>query len=201
MKAKLREQDDDPYRAHRPGGIAAYRRLLGDLAVHPVRLTLILLAALGVSAGTVAIPWLVRTTLQRFGETPGCRVTALGLAAIAGVSVLVVGLQFVARYGMAWIGQAMLVDLRRRLFDKSLDLPPAELARTGSGNVISRILNDAEHALSRFVVRRQLRIPIRDGSPLGVVVERWRSDIVRVGIHERASANAYAAEGHDVAEQ
>jgi len=119
-----------------------YRRLLIGLASHPGPFGLSLLAVFGASAGTVAVPWLVRSTLQRYTETPEFGVTATGLAAIGIVGVLVVGLQYVARYGMAWVGQTLLVDLRQKLFDKFLELSAGHLARAGSGSVIGRMLND-----------------------------------------------------------
>ncbi len=52
------------------------------------------------------------------------------------------------------------------------------------------VLDHAQHPLRLVVVRRQLGLPVGDVSPLGVLVERVEGFVERVGVDERAAADA-----------
>ena len=63
------------------------------------------------------------------------------------------------------------------------------------GRRVQRVLDDAEHPLRLVVVRRQLAAPVGDVAPLRVPVERVERLVERVGVDQRATADA--GPGHD----
>ena len=64
-----------------------------------------------------------------------------------------------------------------------------------------RVGDDAEHPLRLVVVRHQLGAPVGDVRPLRVVEERLRRHVQRVGVVQRAAADARAGQDHHVAQQ
>jgi ATP-binding cassette, subfamily B, bacterial len=68
-------------------------------------------------------------------------VTLLALAAVA-VAVAAAGASLLQRWLSAWIGERLIFDLRRRLFDHVQRMPIAFFTRTQTGALISRMNND-----------------------------------------------------------
>jgi ATP-binding cassette subfamily B protein len=126
----------------------AARGLLGSL-VRPHRGTLLLAfgAALVQLAATVAAPWLVGIAIDRavpaatrrdYGPLIAVTVALVGSGVISGV----LRVAFVRLSG--GIGQQMLFDLRRRLFDHVQALSVSFHERFTSGRVVSRMTSDID---------------------------------------------------------
>ena len=64
-----------------------------------------------------------------------------------------------------------------------------------------RHLRDAEHAAGLVVERRELALPLGDAGPLRVLEELARRHVERVGVDERAAADARAAQDDGVGQQ
>ena len=94
------------------------------------------------TALTVAIPWLIKTAIDRdiaSGNTAGLLGTAaLVLLAYAGEFLGGWG----ERYLLSWVGQRVLFTLRNRLFRHIQDLPVAWHDRHITGVTISRVIGD-----------------------------------------------------------
>ena len=115
-----------------------------------------LLAAIGGASALVVVPAVVVGeivgVLGRADElaAPGSRLTLLALA-LVGVAVGGAGLSLVQRWLSASIGESLIYDLRRQLFDHVQRMPLAFFTRTQTGALISRLNNDvlgAQRALT-----------------------------------------------------
>lgn len=119
------------------------RHVLQDL-LRPYRLRIVLAALalvlaatamLGVGQGLRAVidkgfsahdpAWLDRTLLGMFG-----------------VIVLLAGATWLRFYNVSWLGERVTADIRRRVFDHLLTLPPAWFEAGRTGDVISRLTSD-----------------------------------------------------------
>ena len=118
----------------------------------PYRSRLLLLIGL-ISLGsilTVVPPRIIGLIVDTLSDPPeGAvdRITwlALGLVGVAVVSSL---LSVAQRYFSAWIGEQLIHDLRRSLFDHVQRMPLAFFTRTQTGALISRLNNDVVGAQS-----------------------------------------------------
>jgi ATP-binding cassette subfamily B protein len=118
-----------------------HRRLLGWFLLLSV-VTAVLAVATPVLAGWVVDAIVVRSSLRVVV------VLALLIAVIA-VAEAVLGL--VARWLSARIGEGLILDLRRTVFDHVQRMPVAFFTRTRTGALVSRLNNDvvsAQHAFS-----------------------------------------------------
>ncbi len=136
------EQDRPTFDRALLGRVAAYarpyRRLLG----------LVLVTIVVISVLSLAPPLLMRDLIDRAipAENIG-RVTVLGLGMVA--VPLLNGIFGVAqRWASASIGEGIIFDLRRRLFDHLQRMPLAFFTATRTGELMSRLNNDVVGAQS-----------------------------------------------------
>ena len=82
------------------------------------------------------------------------------LALLLGVIVVMAAATFTRFYFVSWIGERVIADLRRAVFDHLLTLPPGfyELMRTG--DVISRLINDT--AMLETVIGSSASMAVRN---------------------------------------
>ena len=94
----------------------------------------------------VATPLLagsVVNTIVGAAKLPDPLATVLLLAAaIAGLAVLDAGIGVVTRWLSAWIGEGLILDLRRAVFSHVQRMPIAFFTRTRTGALVSRLDND-----------------------------------------------------------
>lgn len=128
--------------AGHPSSAALYRRLLGY--VKPYRLAFMgaILAMLigGIVEGSVAL-YLTKIIEELFveGNERYAAYAALGIVIIfflSGVS------HFIAGYGMQWVGNKMMLDLRNRMFEKIVQLPMDGFDALSTGTLMSKVTND-----------------------------------------------------------
>ncbi len=119
-----------------------YRRLLAYSKPYTRRILLAMVASLGVAGSDVAIAKLVQPLVdyvlaaQTMSLVNLSAVVVIALAAIKGAS------RYVQEYFIKTAGQLVVQDLRNDVFGHSLDLSMGFYAKTPSGSVVSRILND-----------------------------------------------------------
>src|SRR5664279_4295261 len=82
------------------------------------------------------------------------------LMAMFGVIALLAAATYLRFYNVSWLGERVTADLRRRVFDHLLSLPPSyfEMGRTGS--VISRLTSDT--TLIENAIGSSLSIALRN---------------------------------------
>ena len=66
----------------------------------------------------------------------------VALLGMFGVTALMAGAAYVRFYNVSWLGERVTADLRRRVFDHLLSLPPSFFEAGRTGDVISRLTND-----------------------------------------------------------
>ena len=119
-----------------------YRRLLGY--VKPYRLAfagaVLAMAVGGVVEGSVAL-YLTRVINELFvaGNERFAAFAALGIVAIFFVSGMS---HFIAGYGMQWVGNKLMLDLRNQMFDKIVRLPVDGRDTLSTGTLMSKVTND-----------------------------------------------------------
>jgi ATP-binding cassette subfamily B protein len=103
----------------------------------------LLFAAIALSSGLAVVPTILvgqlidKAVLQ--GDVGLVRVIA-GLA--VGVAVATALISLAQRYLSSWVGEHLILDLRRALFDHVQSMPLAFFTRTQTGALISRLNND-----------------------------------------------------------
>jgi subfamily B ATP-binding cassette protein MsbA len=125
------------------GAVAVYRRLL--VYVRPYRkfIAASLLATVVHAAADSAVPFLIRAVIAQLQE--GSRSGSLWIPLAIVILFPIRGtMDFLAAYGMNWVGRSVVVDLRRKLFDHYLALPARYLDRHSSGSLISKLTYNTE---------------------------------------------------------
>ncbi|WP_028028279.1 ABC transporter transmembrane domain-containing protein [Gemmobacter nectariphilus] len=115
--------------------------------------------ALTLTAGvTLALPIAVRRVVDGFGEGAALLdsyfAAALGLATLLAIGT---GLRF---YVVTRLGERVVADIRRALFDRLLGLSPAFYERMMTGEVISRLTTDTTLILS--VIGSSVSVALRN---------------------------------------
>lgn len=126
------------------------RRILGFARPYRGKLTVFLICiALNAAAGA-ATPLLLKYLIDR-GITPG-RTDIVGYlaVAVAVIAILSGGLTIAERWLSARIGEGLILDLRRAVFDHVQRMPLAFFARTKTGALIQRINGDVLGAQQTF---------------------------------------------------
>jgi ATP-binding cassette, subfamily B, bacterial len=83
------------------------------------------------------------------------------LAAMFGVIALLAAATYLRFYNVSWLGERVTADIRRRVFDHLLNLPPAWFEAGRTGEVISRLTSDTTQIEN--VVGSSLSIALRNG--------------------------------------
>ncbi|WP_188187411.1 ABC transporter ATP-binding protein [Nonomuraea sp. SYSU D8015] len=125
------------------------RRLLGDL-LRPYRKKIALLITIIVvsSAAGLSIPYLVKVGIDEGippitrGSGPGVLLTVVGVILVAAATQALTRQAFLRMSGT--IGQSVLLELRRRVFDHFQRLSLSFHEQYTSGRVISRLTSDIE---------------------------------------------------------
>ena len=137
--------------ADRDVGLGLIARVWRTFA-RPYRARLVLLIVLISLASvlTVIPPRIVGLVVDTISDPTADAATRIAWlsAALVGVAVLTSGLSIVQRYLSAWIGEQLIHDLRRTLFDHVQRMPVAFFTRTQTGALISRLNNDVVGAQS-----------------------------------------------------
>ena len=147
--------------------VTVYRRLLRYVIPHWKVIPGAVIAMILVAAANAYVPLLmsqVVETLER-DDRSGSLLIPLGLL----ITFLVRGsADFVAVYGLGWLGRSVVRDLRARIFRHYTELPTRYYDRNSSGKLISKLTYNTEQvaeAISSVVV-----VSVRDSLTIIVLV-------------------------------
>jgi ABC-type multidrug transport system fused ATPase/permease subunit len=126
------------------------RRVFAFSRPHRVKLVLFLLLTVMSAVLGVASPLLAGRVVDSIVGGHQVSVVVWLAVAIAGVAVLDSGLGVAARWQSARIGEGLIYDLRRAVFEHVQRMPVAFFTRTRTGALVSRLNNDVMGAQRAF---------------------------------------------------
>jgi len=105
--------------------------------------------------------------------------------ALVGVFALQAGLIWIRHYWMSWLGMRVVADLRTRVFDKLITLPPSWYHARHTGEILSRLSSDV--TVVEGLVGSELSMALRHGATLlgGVAllwIENWRLTLIMLAV-------------------
>src|SRR5690242_1247329 len=135
-------------------------RLMPFLKPYRGRITLAIFALLCSSTASLVIPVAVRRMMDHgFDERYAAQIGQYFLALIAVAAVL--GLATATRfYFVTWIGERVIADIRKAVFDHVLSLTPAFFEVTRTGEVLSRLTADT--TLIQTVIGSSVSVALRN---------------------------------------
>ena len=145
-----------------------YRRLLSYAAPHWKVLPVALIAMIVAAATNGVVPYLmseVVEVLESEGRGAGSLIVPLLLFVTFMVRATV---DFVAVYGLGWLGRSVVRDLRAEIFERYTELPVAYFEQHSSGALVSKLTYNTEQvaeAISNAVV-----VAIRDSLTVVVLI-------------------------------
>jgi ATP-binding cassette subfamily B protein len=135
-----------------------FRRLLRYARPYLKPMLAALVMILGTALAINFLPVLIQRGIDNYldagegGLSPAARID--GITRIGFVYLGLAAFGFLLRYAQglltAWIGQRIIFDIRRDVFEKALRLPMAFFDRTPVGRLMTRVTSDVE-AVQRFV--------------------------------------------------
>ncbi len=121
--------------------------------------------AMGITAATeTAFPAMMKPLLDN-GFRPDSNFQVWWAPVIVMIIFLIRGIaSFVAGYGMQWVSNNILRDLRQALFDKLITLPSATYDSHSAGQIISRLISETQYVM--FAATIVVTVVIRDSLAL-----------------------------------
>ena len=123
--------------------VALLKPYRGRVILAAIALVVAALAMLGVGQG-------LRAVIDRGFAAGDPAWLNRALMAMFGVIALLAAATYTRFYNVSWLGERVTADLRRRVFDHLLSLPPSYFEQGRTGAVISRLTSDTtliEHAI------------------------------------------------------
>ena len=134
-------------------------RLLGFLRPYLGRLVLATLALLVAAGSVLAFGQVIREVVDSGLKTGSEAALTQSLLLFLGVVGAMAGAILVRSYLLAWIGERVVADLRRAVFDRVLGLDVGFFETTRTGEVISRLTSDT--TLLQVIVGSTLAMALR----------------------------------------
>ena len=141
----MNAQDD-----RRPFSVATLRRIAAFARPHRRQLTLFLALSVVGALLAVATPVLAGRVVNGIVERADVGLVIRLAALIAVIAVAEAGLGLLTRWLSASIGEGLILDLRRAVFDHVQRMPIAFFTRTRTGALVSRLNNDVIGAQRAF---------------------------------------------------
>jgi ABC-type multidrug transport system fused ATPase/permease subunit len=134
----------------RPFTWATVKRIMGFARPHTAQLVGFLVLSVVGALLAVATPLLAGQVVNLiFAAAPFAQVLRIAVA-IAVIAVAEAGLGLLQRWLSARLGEDLILDLRRAVFDHVLSMPVAFFTRTRTGALVSRLNNDVIGAQRAF---------------------------------------------------
>jgi ATP-binding cassette subfamily B protein len=146
------------------------RRTYGFMKPYKAKLA-IFAAALAVSAGaTLSIGTGLKFVIDRGLSAGDTAMLNQGLAVLMGIILVIAAGTFVRFYYISWIGERVVADIRKAVFNHILSLSPGFYETTKTGEILSRLTTDT--ALLQQVIGSSLSIALRNSVALvgGVIM-------------------------------
>ncbi|HEY9410441.1 MAG TPA: ABC transporter ATP-binding protein, partial [Jiangellaceae bacterium] len=126
------------------------KRILGYARPYRRQIVVFLIATVLGAASAAAVPLLLKYVIDD-GVTPGDRaVVVWGAVAVAGLALFDAVTSIVYRWMSARVGEGLIYDLRRQVFDHVQRQPVAFFTRTQTGSLVSRLNSDVVGAQQAF---------------------------------------------------
>ena len=136
------------------------RALLHLLAPYRQRVIIAAIALVLAAGAMLAVGQGLRTVIDKGFSASDPAWLDRSLAAMFGVIVLLAVATYLRFYNVSWLGERVTADIRRRVFDHLLSLPPAWFEAGRTGEVISRLTSDTTQIEN--VVGSSLSIALRN---------------------------------------
>ncbi|MFD0206676.1 MULTISPECIES: ABC transporter ATP-binding protein [Saccharothrix] len=135
-----------------PTGVrrGTFRRVLGFAAPHRAKLVVFLLLTVASAVLAVSTPVLAGRVVDAIVGGRDVSVVVWLAVVIAGIAVVDAGLGLVERWQSARIGEGLIHDLRRAVYEHVQRMPIAFFTRTRTGALVSRLNNDVIGAQRAF---------------------------------------------------
>ncbi|AYY15512.1 ABC transporter ATP-binding protein [Actinobacteria bacterium YIM 96077] len=136
--------------AHRRLARGTTKRILAYARPYSAQIAVFLITTVLSAASAAAVPLLLKVVIDD-GVAPGERtVVIVGASAVALLAVLDAGLNLIGRWMSARVGEGLIYDLRRQVFDHVQRQPIAFFTRTQTGSLVSRLNSDVVGAQQAF---------------------------------------------------
>jgi len=140
--------------------VGALRRLFPYLLRNPVQLAAATAFLLLATAATLVVPMAVRGMIN-YGFSPeNADIINKYFLAMFGVAALLGAASALRFFFVSWLGERVVADLRRDIYDHVTDLSPAFFEVTRTGEVLSRLTTDT--TLIQTVVGSSASIALRN---------------------------------------
>ena len=136
------------------------RALLHLLAPYRQRVIIAAIALVLAAGAMLAVGQGLRTVIDKGFSAGDPAWLDRSLTAMFGVIVLLAVATYLRFYNVSWLGERVTADIRRRVFDHLLSLPPAWFEAGRTGEVISRLTSDTTQIEN--VVGSSLSIALRN---------------------------------------
>ena len=146
----LRSAMQDDGRARPPVRAATWRRVAEFARPHRRTITLFLLLATGGAILGVAIPLLAGQAVDAIVEGGSTKTVVALAVAMALVALLDTAIGLLERLTSSRLGEGLILDLRRRVFEHVQAMPIAFFTRTRTGALVSRLNSDVIGAQRAF---------------------------------------------------
>ncbi|MFT7835006.1 ABC transporter ATP-binding protein [Saccharothrix sp. BKS2] len=138
--------------ADAPSGVrpGTFRRVLSFARPHRAKLVLFLLLTVVSAVLAVSTPVLAGQVVNAIVDDRDVSIVVWLAVVIAGIAIVDAGLGLVERWQSARIGEGLIYDLRRAVFEHVQRMPVAFFTRTRTGALVSRLNNDVIGAQRAF---------------------------------------------------
>jgi len=118
---------------------------------------------------SLSVPYLVKVGIDRGIDAGDLRVLDLVIVAFIAVSAVNLGASYVQTYLTSWVGEHVVLDLRRTLFAHIQKLSLDFFSRQKTGWIVSRLTNDID-ALSQLVTEGVTSLVTNSLTFIGAIV-------------------------------
>jgi subfamily B ATP-binding cassette protein MsbA len=125
-------------------GLRTYGRILVYVRPYWPHLVVAAISLVAISLLSLAMPWVVKNLVDTVAAGLGFAQLNRFAVALAGIFVLRAGFGFVQTYTVAWVGERVLANLRRQIYDHLLSLSLSFFAEQQVGEIISRLSSDVQ---------------------------------------------------------
>ena len=159
----------------------AFRRLLRYVRPHLGRMLIAAFSLLVATLLSLIFPWIIRNLVDSVFVHHDANTLNLITLGLFGVFIGQAAFNFVQNYLIAWIGERIVVDLRRDLYRHLQTLPPDFYADRRTGELLSRITNDVnavQNTVSNNLLNLMQEVVTLVGSMAIIFYLDWRLSLL-----------------------
>ena len=149
------------------GAVSVYGRLLRYVTPHWRVIAGAVVAMIFYSGANAVVPFLMKDVIETLGDVGRSSGGYIPLVLLATFAVRG-STDFVAVYGLGWLGRRVIRDLRGELFEHYTELPASYFDQTSSGMLISKLTYNTEQVAE--AISNVLVVVVRDSLTMVVLV-------------------------------